>query len=528
MPIIRMPDNTQVQFPDDMPPEQIKGIIASKFPRETQAVPTSDFIKTQKPSLWDDFATGGGNIITERGLGIIQLLDEAAGGSILSPKAREASYKASKNLAKERENLGSAGTVANIVADPLMLLPMAKGLQGAKALAATGAVAGGLAGALTSSQTPEDDKLARAGLGTAIGSVAAPVMGKALDITGDILGKAGKKLTSKAGTQLANKKADFVQDLVLPLSDKGRSLRSSESGVFNTIKYTPTTREIEVADAVNKITRITPKRSEQYNLNVINDEIGNLANKLQNQLKSSKVIFPKKEYTARVINNLQDIIDNHPVLVGDAAATANRLLPEIKKVIDKHPSTPAGLLAARKEIDKTLESFKPNFFEAKADNAFNIIGNRIRQTTNDFIAEKAPSVKVKNLLKNQNLLYEARDNIIPKADKLAKNSINRLFQKVGNIVPLKAEIAGIAALGGIGTLISPAAALTAGGVYGAGKIANAAATKKALGELLKATSKAINITKDRAIIAELVSDRNNLIDYIKSLNNKEAVNDIAK
>lgn len=32
MPIVKMPDGVQVQFPDNMPAEQIKGIIASKFP----------------------------------------------------------------------------------------------------------------------------------------------------------------------------------------------------------------------------------------------------------------------------------------------------------------------------------------------------------------------------------------------------------------------------------------------------------------------------------------------------------------
>lgn len=36
MPIVGMPDGTQVQFPDDMPPERIKGLIAQKFPDEVK------------------------------------------------------------------------------------------------------------------------------------------------------------------------------------------------------------------------------------------------------------------------------------------------------------------------------------------------------------------------------------------------------------------------------------------------------------------------------------------------------------
>lgn len=38
--IVAMPDGTQVNFPDEMPPEQIKGLIASKFPNAVPQEPT--------------------------------------------------------------------------------------------------------------------------------------------------------------------------------------------------------------------------------------------------------------------------------------------------------------------------------------------------------------------------------------------------------------------------------------------------------------------------------------------------------
>jgi hypothetical protein len=36
MPIVQMPDGTQVQFPDDMPDDQIRGLILQKFPEVAQ------------------------------------------------------------------------------------------------------------------------------------------------------------------------------------------------------------------------------------------------------------------------------------------------------------------------------------------------------------------------------------------------------------------------------------------------------------------------------------------------------------
>lgn len=62
MPIVRMPDGAQVQFPDDMAPDQIKNMIASKFPEVSQPVtaePAQDtFQRATLLPLGKDSATG--------------------------------------------------------------------------------------------------------------------------------------------------------------------------------------------------------------------------------------------------------------------------------------------------------------------------------------------------------------------------------------------------------------------------------------------------------------------------------------
>jgi len=131
--------------------------------------------------VFEDIAQGGGRILTERGIGIIQLLDEATGGALLSPNARQASYAAMQKLNKEKEQEGIAGTIASFTADPLMALPFARGLKGAKALAASGVVAGGVSEALRGKSSEEEDRLANTGLGGAVGGIAAPIVGKTLE-----------------------------------------------------------------------------------------------------------------------------------------------------------------------------------------------------------------------------------------------------------------------------------------------------------------------------------------------------------
>lgn len=65
MPIVKMPDGTNVSFPDDMPKEQIKGMIASKFPEVAQQA-TGETPEPDK-SLWDTMKDVGSFMADEWG-----------------------------------------------------------------------------------------------------------------------------------------------------------------------------------------------------------------------------------------------------------------------------------------------------------------------------------------------------------------------------------------------------------------------------------------------------------------------------
>lgn len=56
MPIVSMPDNTQVQFPDDMPPAQIKSLIQQKFP-QAGAAPQGNAISDIGPEIKNEAAS---------------------------------------------------------------------------------------------------------------------------------------------------------------------------------------------------------------------------------------------------------------------------------------------------------------------------------------------------------------------------------------------------------------------------------------------------------------------------------------
>ena len=63
MPVVRMPDGANVQFPDDMPASQIQSLIQKKFPDETsKAQAPTDFhaMFAQDPlTPWKNDPVGG-------------------------------------------------------------------------------------------------------------------------------------------------------------------------------------------------------------------------------------------------------------------------------------------------------------------------------------------------------------------------------------------------------------------------------------------------------------------------------------
>ena len=90
MPKIRMPDGVIVAFPDDMPKEQIRSLIASKFP-DAVAGPDSPAVAEMK-----QFA---GQALQDKGAGIGRSIDSAVRG---------AADTTSFGLADEAAALGNA------------------------------------------------------------------------------------------------------------------------------------------------------------------------------------------------------------------------------------------------------------------------------------------------------------------------------------------------------------------------------------------------------------------------------------
>lgn len=374
---------------------------------------------------------------------------------------------------------------------------------------------------------PEAMEDAEAALG--IGLLATPIAKKPNIKTGQtVVGDLGDKVIKAGEKQSARLRKEYIDDLVLPKQTAAVKTeqvgRTVEKGLLKKKSVTLSPRELEIADEIGKIRQVNRKNTLQSNYSLIQREATREANRLKTRLASNDVFFPKKEIKSALKKAAQNL-DESPLITGDAAVSAKKILLKMDKLIDEMPrSSASNLLEARKKLDQWAKQQKGNNIldPSGRETAMSLALREIRTATNDFIDTKATNVPVKKSLRKQSNLYTAMENIAPKAADEADNAIARLVQNTIKHVPLKNELyqmigatagaAGATAVAGA----FPKAVMAGAGLYGIGRAAISPTTKKALGQLLRATDKTIRFTKDKELIKTLRADRAFLVEILKN------------
>ena len=202
MPVVRMPDGVDVSFPDDMPKEQIKGLILKKFPNAGGQAPTSAPAPVASPNItqFDLMTSSAGN--PNRGsmtnsavnlltFGLGEKLGAAAiggldtlveGGNYSDNYNRQLSQMRADQKAYEAENPKKAmagkavGLALGITSAPAFAAKQGARLAGrVGAVAKTGAAYGGVGGAAQDADTL-NERLSNAGLGATLGGATAAAL----------------------------------------------------------------------------------------------------------------------------------------------------------------------------------------------------------------------------------------------------------------------------------------------------------------------------------------------------------------
>lgn len=287
--------------------------------------------------------------------------------------------------------------------------------QAAKRGAIAGAEVGGVAGLGTGLQDVADSK-------ASAGEQALEVAGSTLKGAGAgaIFGAAGGAVGGRVLGKPA-REAERIVELTRPLQDTaereaGLAAGRGQSGTFfKKPTIAPSARDIERAavaqEAIGKIK--DPNKAIQ----AINSDIGKKSGELVDLLKGNNAIFNKAQFKTYV-TRLKDSPDRQIILAGDDAANRayDGVLDTFMSILDKHDKNLTGLLEARKEFDQVAERGMKGVFNSDAtQTARKQAILDIRREANNYIADQLPSADpMRELLHKQNLLFEARDNIVAK------------------------------------------------------------------------------------------------------------------
>lgn len=525
---VEAPDGGIIEFPSDMSDDEISAILSQQFPPEEQ--PQGQPVEEDQ-GLFDRI----GEDITRRNDIANQAREDRLAGKISKGEEvlRQAGQGGGIILDVGGEAFNSAidvlGKVAQTVAPKFSQKTAEEFDEAAKFLSDSklGKVskrAGDFVGNTYNDFADRNPRAAKNLEAMAnIGLVAAPVKVKPKGESGkSLLGKSADKLDDAARSQEFKQRANYANDLILPLQNTKQLTdqvgRTNEVGFLKKKVVDLTVQEQKMAQEVARLP-IQPKGTLQTNYNIIQKEVSSEAQSLTKALESNPVIFPRKEFMTR-IEDAKTALAESPTLVGDAAITAERIMAKYDKILKDHPSTASGLLTARKELDAWAKTQKSKVFDGK-EGAFDIALREIRNTTNDFIEEKAVAVDVKDSLRKQSNLFRAMDNIAPKASREGKDKIERAINSIKAVIPLKGDFMqtlGAFGLAGVAAKVGSPAIATGAALYGvgkAGKLALEPSAKRAVSSLIKKTDEAIRTTKDKQVIEQLRLDRAALVEIIE-------------
>lgn len=337
--------------------------------------------------------------------------------------------------------------------------------------------------------------------------------------TGTALKKTGTVL-KESGAKAAVKETDkFVRDLIRPVQSTAQKeaqvARTTETGFgpFKKSVIAPTPAEKAAEDVVKTIPGISKSKTVQQNYNVIKEAEKKEATKLSELVAKNDFQVPHGESIIRIERASADLA-NSPLMVGDAEKTAQKLIAGAKRFLDNNAETGSGVLKARKEYDKWVKSQKPKAFDPKSENAFTIANREIRTAMNDVLEERAPNLGIKASLKKQHSMFNAMENLTPKAAQEADSAFMRAVESIGRKLGFKNKavqaVATIVGIGGLGAASTFAPIIAEAGIpayllYKGGKLILKPSLRKAVGNLLKTGGSKLS-TSERSLLTGILND----------------------
>lgn len=247
----------------------------------------------------------------------------------------------------------------------------------------------------------------------------------------DLLEGAGKladKFGAKTAAKTAVKSIADIADTVAPKMSAKETAEAlakrgaTKKGLLGKISLNPDPYVQKVAQSVKELVPdFNPKATYAENINATKKALATEAGNLKSQViaKGKNIIYPFKELESKMNDIPKDIsLQSDPKM--------SKLFDLTKKaalnISKEKGGTIADLLDARKGFDELVSKEIPNLYD-KEYSPMRTAVTAMRNTMNDFIADKLPDVNLKSSLTKQSHLFSAIDNMAVKAASGAEKEV---------------------------------------------------------------------------------------------------------
>lgn len=250
---------------------------------------------------------------------------------------------------------------------------------------------------------------------------------------GDASMAIGDKLLDSGNAAQNAVNDSFIQKLVRPKEtptvQAENALRTVQIDGKNI--YQPSSSELQMAKTVSDIPGTGNTLTPQGNLSAIIAERTKEAESLQQTLQKNGATVDIGNLQNNINQSMQNLSES-PHVVGDGIKVKENIVNGMNKAIlnNMNPNgtlSASGLLQARKDFDNALP---PRVFNSPTDTAFTETAKEVRNMMNRTIAQADPAAGVADSLKKQSILYDAADNIAPKAAGEAPTAFGRAMQSI--------------------------------------------------------------------------------------------------
>jgi hypothetical protein len=355
-------------------------------------------------------------------------------------------------------------------------------------------------------------------------------------------------LVNSAGKEVENENAKHIFKLITPVKPDANKLVQKDD-LLKTNIYVFDDAEEETAKAFVRA-GVTKGMTAVKTREVVSQSIENEARGLANRLSRSSVTLSDdviNDSFTRIAQNTKS--NQNFITAGNLDGELTRVLVQVKSLLEKNGTTPAGILKTRQELDKFVKEAKGDVNKLMTNDKVTSLEIAYRNARNELnvLVQKAADldpeinkIDVAKSLQTQSAMYRGLDIVKEKAVNEGHNVVTRLFKNINasaefNLpkTPL-GQAATISAGVGAGAVLAsqyPAQLMAGSGVLLTMILGRSLyngrlnrETRKYLGQMLSKTDEAIKAAQQRGLVKQvqaMKADRAYVVDLLRSMPSEE-------